>query len=278
MPELDLPGHSGRLIADAQDIFGLPGNGSTVNIASPKTLAALTVLMNEVMDVFQSTPYVHLGADEVGLGGLDQTAGIQGGPGEVRHQERPRPLLQIHRRSARRRRQARQEGHRLGGSLESRRRLSVAQGRDRHGHGPTAAIPPTSPRAAIRSSTPRGRPSTSCAATNGRWSSCSTGRSRCSASGHLGDDTFTTLTETDKILGAQLCSWENPENIEIQSMRDRLALVAEKAWNPAAGGTLAEFKARLAHTDPLLDKLVNPIIDPSRREPSPRTRTPSPIL
>ena len=36
MPELDLPGHSGRLIADAGDISGLPGNGSTINIASPK--------------------------------------------------------------------------------------------------------------------------------------------------------------------------------------------------------------------------------------------------
>jgi hypothetical protein len=56
-----------------------------------------------------------------------------------------------------------------------------------------------------------------------------------------------------------LCSWENPENIEIQSLRERLALVSEKAWNPAAGGTLAEFKARLAHTDAILDKLVNPI-------------------
>ena len=59
VPEIDLPGHSGRLIADAQSVFGIPGNGSTVNIASPKTLEALTVLMNEVMDVFQSTPYIH---------------------------------------------------------------------------------------------------------------------------------------------------------------------------------------------------------------------------
>lgn len=74
VPELDLPGHSGRLIADAQVIFGLPSNGSTVNIASPQTLEVLTTLMNEGMDVFQSTPYVHLGADEVGLGGLDKTA------------------------------------------------------------------------------------------------------------------------------------------------------------------------------------------------------------
>ena len=47
-------------------------------------------------------------------------------------------------------------------------------------------------------------------------------------------------------MGTQLCSWENSESIEIQSMRDRLALVAERAWNPQAGGTFAEFKSRLA--------------------------------
>jgi hexosaminidase len=69
VPELDLPGHSGRLVGDARETFGFPGNGSTVNIASPKTLKAVTTLLNEVLDVFQSTPYVHLGADEVGLGG-----------------------------------------------------------------------------------------------------------------------------------------------------------------------------------------------------------------
>ena len=73
VPEMDLPGHSGRLVGDAPEVFSFPGNGSTVNIASPKTLEAVSTLLNEVMDVFQSTPYVHLGADEVGLGGLENT-------------------------------------------------------------------------------------------------------------------------------------------------------------------------------------------------------------
>ena len=73
VPEMDLPGHSGRLVRDAPDVFAFPGNGSTVNIASPGTLEAVTTLLNEVMDVFRGTPYVHLGADEVGLSGLDRT-------------------------------------------------------------------------------------------------------------------------------------------------------------------------------------------------------------
>lgn len=73
IPELDLPGHSGRLISDAQDVFGIPGNGSTVHIARAKTIAAVTQLIHEVIDIFKSTPYIHLGADEVGLEGLEQT-------------------------------------------------------------------------------------------------------------------------------------------------------------------------------------------------------------
>ncbi len=73
IPELDLPGHSGRLVGDAPEVFGFPGGGATVDIASPKTIEAVGVLLNEVIDIFKSTPYIHLGADEVGLGGLENT-------------------------------------------------------------------------------------------------------------------------------------------------------------------------------------------------------------
>jgi len=72
VPELDLPGHSGRLIADVPEAFQAPHNGSTINIASDGVVSNAIILLNEVMDVFQSTPYVHLGADEVGLGGIEQ--------------------------------------------------------------------------------------------------------------------------------------------------------------------------------------------------------------
>ena len=74
VPEIDMPGHAGRLVGDAPEVFGFPGSGATLNIANPRTLAAATALWNEVMDIFQGTPYVHLGGDEVGLGGLEGTA------------------------------------------------------------------------------------------------------------------------------------------------------------------------------------------------------------
>ena len=258
VPELDLPGHSGRLIADAGDIFGLPGNGSTVNIASPKTMAALTVLLNEVMDLFQSTPYVHLGADEVGLGGLDQTP-------EYKEAQAKLGVKGVH-------------------DLYCKFITDMNTVVTKHGKksivweeacNPGGLFPlpkDVTVMAWTHSRNPADMVKNGYQVINAMWTPLYIVRGDkrpldfifnwkipMFGRGHLGDDNFTTLTETKGIIGTQMCSWENPENIEIQSMRDRLALVAEKGWNPTVGGTLADFKARLAHTDPLLDLLVNPI-------------------
>ncbi len=258
VPEIDLPGHSGRLISDAPEIFGFPGNGSTVNIASPKTFAALTVLMNEVMDVFQSTPYIHLGADEVGLGGLEQTAEYKAAEAQFgiknTHDLYCKFIVDLHAVVTKRGKKSIvwEEAWNPGGAYPLPKDAIVMSWT--HGRNP-AEIVKTGYQVINASWTPlyivRGDKRPLDFLFN--WKVPMFGQ------GHLGNDSFTTLTDTTNILGTQLCSWENPENIEIQSMRDRLALVAEKAWNPGAGGTLAEFKARLAHTDQILEKLVHPI-------------------
>ncbi|MEI7909304.1 MAG: family 20 glycosylhydrolase [Verrucomicrobiota bacterium] len=258
VPEINFPGHSGRLIADARDPFGLPGNGSTVHIANPKTLAAVSVIINEMMDVFQSTPYIHLGADEVGLGGLEQTpeykqlqatAGIKSA-----HDLYCKFIADLNAIVTKRGKKSIvwEEAWNPGGTYPLPKDVTVMAWT--HGRNP-ADIAKAGYQVINAMWTPlyivRGDKRPLDFLFN--WNLAMFGR------GHLGDDTFTTLTDTGRILGTQLCSWENAENIEIQSMRERLALVAEKSWSPAAGGTLAEFKARLAHTDQLLDLLVNPI-------------------
>ncbi len=77
--------------------------------------------------------------------------------------------------------------------------------------------------------------------------------------GRNGSTDFTALTKTDGLAGAEMCSWENSESTEIQAMRDRLAVLAERAWNPRTGGDYAGFQSRLAHTDALLESLVCPV-------------------
>jgi hexosaminidase len=256
VPELDLPGHSGRLIADAPDIFGIPGNGSTVNIASPKTLDALATLMNEVMDVFQSTPYVHLGADEVGLGGLDQTAEYKEAQAKYGiksvHDLYCKFITDLH-------------------AIVTKRGKKVIVWEE--ACNPGGAYP--LPKDALVMVWSQGRNPNDIvkngyAIANATWTPLYIVRDNKKSLeflfdwalpkfGREGSVNYTTLADTTKLMGTQLCSWENSESIEIQSMRRRLALVAERAWNPSAGGTSAEFSARLAHKDFILEKLVNPI-------------------
>ena len=256
VPEIDLPGHSGRLIADAQDIFGIPGNGSTVNIASAKTLAALTTLMNEVMDVFQSTPYVHLGADEVGLGGLDKTA-------EYKEVQEKLGIKSVHDLYCK--------------FITDMHAVVTKRGKKtivwEEAYNPGGAYP--LPKDAMVMVWSQGRSPNEIAKNgydmvNATWTPLYIVRDNKKSLeflfnwslpkfGREGSTNFTTLSDTSRLKGTQLCSWENSESIEIQSMRDRLALVAERGWNPQAGGTFAEFKARLAHTDAVLEPIVNPI-------------------
>lgn len=258
VPEMNFPGHSGRLIADAPEIFGFPGNGSTINIASPKTLAAVEILINEMIDVFPRTPYIHLGADEVGLGGLERTPEFE----ELRKKTGIKNAHDLYCKFI----------ADLNVLVRNRGKQSIVW---EEAWNPDGAFP--LPKDAIVMSWTHGRNPKDIVASgyqviNASWTPLYIVRDDkrpleflydwevpMFGQGHLENDNFTTLAPSKGILGAQLCSWENSESIEIQSMRDRLALVAEKTWNLQAAGTLADFKTRLVHTDALLEKLVNPI-------------------
>ena len=71
IPEIELPGHSdaGRLMPE---VFGTKDqttgnyrNAGMVNLTRDDTIEACGRLLDEVMDVFASSPYVSIGADEV---------------------------------------------------------------------------------------------------------------------------------------------------------------------------------------------------------------------
>ena len=72
VPELETPGHSGNACGTLPEYFGFidPATGAAVgqgmmNIANPKLYEALDTIIGEMCDVFQSSPYFHIGFDEV---------------------------------------------------------------------------------------------------------------------------------------------------------------------------------------------------------------------
>jgi hexosaminidase len=257
VPELDLPGHCGRLIADARDTFGFPASGSTINIASLKTLDAAATLLNEVMDVFSSTPYIHLGADEVGLGGLEKTPEFA---------QAAATLGSVH------------SGHDLYCkfvadmcSVVTRRGKTPIVWEEAYNPGGPYPLP----KEAVVMLWSLGRDPADVTANgysvvNASWTPLYIVRDNrmpvdflfdwdLSKFGREGSKQYTRLPDTRRLLGSELCSWENSESIEIQLLRERLAVVAERSWDRSAGGDLAAFHVRFAHTDALLEKLVDPV-------------------
>ncbi len=62
VPEIEVPGHSSLLRSRRPDVFGK----DTLELAtSPTAQRGVETLIREMLDVFRSTPYVHIGADEV---------------------------------------------------------------------------------------------------------------------------------------------------------------------------------------------------------------------
>jgi len=65
IPELDLPGHSSRLM---QSGYLDPGKNHA-DVADPANFKKVTTLVDDMLTVFKSSPYFHIGGDESGAGG-----------------------------------------------------------------------------------------------------------------------------------------------------------------------------------------------------------------
>ncbi|MCR9200162.1 MAG: family 20 glycosylhydrolase [Planctomycetaceae bacterium] len=61
IPELEVPGHSGILRSKYPEVFG---KGPADLATSETALRGIKTLLDEMMDVFASSPYIHIGGDE----------------------------------------------------------------------------------------------------------------------------------------------------------------------------------------------------------------------
>lgn len=71
VPEFDAPGHTGSLRRAYPELFGAE-ELRMLDVANPKTLEACKTLIGEMMDVFYTSPYFHIGADEVFMGEFEK--------------------------------------------------------------------------------------------------------------------------------------------------------------------------------------------------------------
>ncbi len=83
IPEIDGPGHTDALRMSMPDLFDSPQKPGgrarlgLVNMTNEKMYAAMDDILGEVADVFASSPYIHIGADEVNTGAIKGAAGYE---------------------------------------------------------------------------------------------------------------------------------------------------------------------------------------------------------
>lgn len=83
IPEIDVPGHAEKFIESYPEIFapsmkaewglnilGHQAKNNVINIGSEKVYSALESIFDEVIEIFHTSPYFHIGADEATLSNL----------------------------------------------------------------------------------------------------------------------------------------------------------------------------------------------------------------
>lgn len=80
IPELEVPGHAGQFVQHMPDIFGFPNkklNRFTINMANDEVYPVLDTLIGEIAEVFHSSEYIHIGGDEADFSGMQQEPEVQ---------------------------------------------------------------------------------------------------------------------------------------------------------------------------------------------------------
>jgi hexosaminidase len=256
VPEMEGPGHhSGAL----RSLWGRKGT-SCMDLGSEKTYEGMDVLVGDLCEVFASSPYIHIGADECDLSGVGESDeekafmakhGLQGKGGLYNYY-----IV------------------RMNEIIKKRGKQTICW-EGFHGDGGGGVKIPKDILVMPFESTYNPADnlvSRGYTVINTAWKPLYVvGNKKWPAQyiyenwnlwlweHHINTKCHIQLKKTDPVLGAQMCAWEQPAEVELPSTRERLHAMSERIWNPEAGRTYADFAARAEKTDRLLDRLLGQV-------------------
>jgi hexosaminidase len=241
VPEIEMPGHTGAARGAMPAVFscvdpktGKVGDVGMFNLASPKLYEALDTLIGEVADVFASSPFIHLGGDEIsGLAALaarPETKAFM----KQKGLKNPGELLNYF--TLRVDEMVRKRGKKSvlweGGAMEASKDIVVVawDGNSRSAERLAA----------------KGITTITCPWNLGvpwpKWDM------------YVCNGSF--LKRTDPVLGAMIVAWERTGEVHVQMLRDGVPRRQERTWGPDNVIVEKDFDSRFAATDRLLDLLL----------------------
>ena len=266
IPEMDVPGHTDALRIPYPEIFDAdegPAHMGIMNMASEKAYEGLDVLVGEMLDVFKSSPYFHFGVDEPRLDRCEVAKSYK--PYLEKHKLKDSRELYLHF-IVRMDKIVKKHGRRsliwadFGGSstedIVVPKDVTAIAWANGSGAGPELAKQGYS-------------------VINATWNPLyvvnqtkDTVDKVEDADGKHRPETIykwnkfqfdsTTIDPTPKVIGGQICAWEEGGEIQVPALRSRVPALSERIWSPDAGKTFEDFARRYEAINPLLDKLIKP--------------------
>ncbi|MEM7312473.1 MAG: family 20 glycosylhydrolase [Planctomycetota bacterium] len=269
IPEIDVPGHSSSWVRKMPELFGTtdPKTGKSrplgiVNMANEESYEALDRLVGELSEVFASSPYIHMGTDETGAGGLIKlpeykpycekhglTEAAEGKAHELflHFIQRMNKIVRKHGKTA-------IAWNDFGGASTSNVTIP---------NNVTTMYWVGSPNALVS----KGYPIINCC----RLPLYMVPPQQSAPEDHRiyawNAHTFanwhskqpTVLPDTVPIKGAQICLWEQRYNEVLPILCPRVPAFAERLWNEDAKRTIDELRKRRDHTDQVVQKIIAPV-------------------
>ncbi|MEI7901841.1 MAG: family 20 glycosylhydrolase, partial [bacterium] len=280
IPELEIPGHEAAMNRAMPDLFKIKDtlpyeHHATINWAKQEVMDALDVLIGEICSVFQATPYFHVGGDEADFEFAHQNTNFVqrfqalGYAAPYTYDD----SYQLYRRLLR-------TLNELITTKYSKQMLCWEGFHRDPSSSPLEPIPHTLPVMAFENTY---YPASQLVADgypviNTAWNPLYVvNGTQCSPENIYGWNLYrfgryqkdwsqvqwVTVSPTTNVIGAQMCAWEQPETIELDSLRLRVAAMSERIWNPNADKTFADFSQRVLATDTLLSRLTGSPVNPA---------------
>ncbi len=269
IPEFDIPGHSASLNRSDPDFWMIRGtkpyeHHASINFARDEVIQACITLIGEMCQVFKSSPYFHIGGDEADYVFADQNVHFQEafkklGLGAKDQHEMYRRFL----------------GLMDAAVKKNGKRTIVWEG---FGREPNSKFP--MPKDVIvmvyenRFYQPNDLLADGYTVINASWTPLYVLRNLTDYTqkifewniyrfgAYTKDYAATTWRQLDSsasMSGTQVCSWEQPQAMELGNLRRPLAAMSERVWNGAAGKTWPDFEERLVVTDAMLENLARTV-------------------
>jgi hexosaminidase len=268
IPEMDIPGHSATLVRTMPDLFKIKGtkpyeHHASINFVNPAVLQAVDTLIGEMCDVFHSSPYFHMGGDEADISLADQHPDFQAAFKELGLPDKSQQ--ELYRRFL----------NQVNAMVKKRgKKLIVWEG---FGRNPASKFPIDKDILVMEFENAYYLPTDllkdGYSLVNASWTPLYVVNRHVwparkvyewdlSQFGKFSNLYPTTgwfnVPNASRVQGAQVCSWEGPEESEIENLRRLVPAMAERTWSSRTA-PYSDFEARMKMTDALLEKLVHPV-------------------